>query len=133
MNNREVENKAEKSHTHPKEVTFIVNKDKIIRTLSMNQFFFLTKMTSEIFRRKKTSRTQFACITKQNKIRVRDKLKLVMEDLKERALTTLANQPLFWKRFVDEVSTTTKPGSTQTFLHHLNSIEPCITFTIEND
>ena len=37
-------------------------------------------------------------------------------------------QPLFWKRFVDDVSTTTKPDSTQTFLEHLNSIEPCIKF-----
>ena len=56
---------------------------------------------------------------------------MVMENLEERALTTLTNQPLFWKRFVDDVSTTTKLVSTQTFLKHLNSIEPCIKFTIE--
>ena len=30
VNNREVENKAEKNHSHPKQVTFIVNKVKII-------------------------------------------------------------------------------------------------------
>ena len=58
---------------------------------------------------------------------------MVMEDLEERALTSLTNQPLFWKRFVDDVSTTTKPGSDQTFLEHLNSIEPCIKFTIERE
>ena len=58
---------------------------------------------------------------------------MVMEDLEERALTSLTNQPLFWKRFVDDVSTTTKPGSAQTFLEHLNSIEPCIKFTIERE
>ena len=39
---------------------------------------------------------------------------MVMEDLEERALTTLTNQPLFWKRFVDDVSTATKFDSTQT-------------------
>ncbi|XP_068756578.1 uncharacterized protein [Montipora capricornis] len=58
---------------------------------------------------------------------------MVMEDLEERALTTLTNQPLFWKRFVDDVSTTTKFDSTQTFLEHLNSIEPCIKFTVERE
>ena len=42
---------------------------------------------------------------------------MVMEDLEERARTTLTNQPLFWKRFVDDVSTTTKFDSTQTFLN----------------
>ena len=57
---------------------------------------------------------------------------MVMEDLEERALTTLTNQPLFWKRFVDDVSTTTKLDSTLTFLEHLNSIEPCIKLTIEH-
>ena len=51
-----------------------------------------------------------------------------MEDL-----STLTNQPLFWKRFVDDVSTTTKPDSTQTVLEYLNSIEPCIKFTIERE
>ena len=61
------------------------------------------------------------------------KANMVMGDLEERSLTTLTNQPLFWKRFVDEASTTTKPDSTQTFLKHLNSIEPCITFTIERE
>ena len=58
---------------------------------------------------------------------------MVMEDLEERALTTLTNQPLFWKRFVDDVSTTTKLVSTETFLEHLNSIAPCIKFTIERE
>ena len=58
---------------------------------------------------------------------------MVMEDLEERALTTLTNQPLFWKRFVDDVSTTTKFDGTQTFLEHLNSIEPCIKFTVERE
>ena len=58
---------------------------------------------------------------------------MVMEDLEERALTTLTNQPLFWKGFVDNASKTTKPVITQTFLKHLNSIEPCIKFTIERE
>ena len=34
---------------------------------------------------------------------------------------------------MDDVSTTTKTDSTQTFLEHLNSIEPCIKFTIERE
>ena len=55
----------------------------------------------------------------------------IVMDLEERALTTLTKQPLLWKRFVDDVSTTTKSDSTQTVLEHLNSIEPCIKFTIE--
>ena len=59
--------------------------------------------------------------------------KMVMEDLEERALTTLPNQPLFWKRLVDDLSTTTKPDSTQTFLEHLSSIESRIKFTIERE
>ena len=58
---------------------------------------------------------------------------MVMEDLEERALASLTNPPLFWKRFVDDVITTAKSGSTQTFLEHLNSVEPCITFTIERE
>ncbi|XP_068756315.1 uncharacterized protein [Montipora capricornis] len=58
---------------------------------------------------------------------------MVMEDLEERALASLTNPPLFWKRFVDDVITTTKSGSTQTFLEHLNSVEPCILFTIERE
>ena len=58
---------------------------------------------------------------------------MVMEDLEERALTTLTNQPLYWKRFVEDVCTTTKIDNTQTFLEHLNSIEPCIKFTIERE
>ena len=53
---------------------------------------------------------------------------MVMEDLEERALASLS-----WKRFVDDVITTAKSGSTQTFLEHLNSVEPCITFTIEHE
>ena len=58
---------------------------------------------------------------------------MVMEDLEERALGSLTNPPLFWKRFVDDVITTAKSGSTQTFLEHLHSVEPCITFTIERE
>ncbi|XP_068716947.1 uncharacterized protein [Montipora capricornis] len=58
---------------------------------------------------------------------------MVMEDLEERALASLTNPPLFWKRFVDDVITTAKSGSTQTFLEHLNSVKPCITFTIERE
>ena len=34
---------------------------------------------------------------------------------------------------MDDVSTTTKLDNTQTFLEHLNSIEPCIKFTIERE
>ena len=43
---------------------------------------------------------------------------MVMEDFEERALTSLTNQPLYWRRFVDDVSTTTKIDSAQTFLEH---------------
>ncbi|XP_068697441.1 uncharacterized protein [Montipora foliosa] len=58
---------------------------------------------------------------------------MVMEDIEERALASLTNPPLFWKRFVDDVITTAKSVSTQTLLEHLNSVEPCILFTIERE
>jgi len=34
---------------------------------------------------------------------------------------------------VDDVSTTTKLDNAQTFLEHVNSIVPCIKFTIERE
>ena len=42
------------------------------------------------------------------------RVNMVMEDLEERALTNLTNQALFWKRFVDDVSRSTKCDSKRT-------------------
>ena len=58
---------------------------------------------------------------------------LVMEDVEERALSTCTHKPLFWKRYVDDTLSALPPDQIQAFHHHLNSIEPSIQFTIEEE
>ena len=56
---------------------------------------------------------------------------LVMEDVEERALGSFDVQPLFWKRYVDDVCTAVPSHMVQHLLQHLNSIEQSIQFTAE--
>ena len=56
---------------------------------------------------------------------------LVMEDMEQRALTTYAYPPPFWKRYVDDTFMALPTGQIQQFHDPLNSIEPTIKFTIE--
>ena len=53
---------------------------------------------------------------------------LVME---ERALSSFANSPRFWKRYADDVCVAMRRDLIPSFLDHLNSIEKTIQFTIE--
>ena len=48
---------------------------------------------------------------------------LVMEDIEERQLSTFHPPPLFWRRYVDDTCAALPPD-------HLNSIEPCVQFTV---
>ena len=56
---------------------------------------------------------------------------LVMIDIETRALSTIASQPRWWKRYVDDSSTCLKRTDVVKFHSHLNSINPHIQFTIE--
>ena len=58
---------------------------------------------------------------------------LVMEDVEERALSACTHKPLFWKRYVDDTLSALPLDQIQAFHHHLNSIEPSIQFTIEEE
>ena len=53
-----------------------------------------------------------------------------MEDVEQRALTTYAYPPPFWKRYVDDTFMALPTGQIQQFHDHLNSIDPTIKFTI---
>ena len=56
---------------------------------------------------------------------------LVMENVEQRVLATYEAQPPFWKRYVDD--TLTALPQFQQFHQRLNSIEPTIQFTIEEE
>ena len=56
---------------------------------------------------------------------------LVMEDVEDRAISGFEISPTFWKRFVDDISTSLPEDKVQPFLSHLNSVEPSIDFTVE--
>ena len=58
---------------------------------------------------------------------------LLMEDVEERVLTTFHPPPRFWRRYVDDTFTALPRDLVQQFLSHLNSIEPCIQFTVEEE
>ena len=54
---------------------------------------------------------------------------LFMEDLGTRALNTSQYPPSLWKRYVDDTLTIIKKDDKDTFLDHINSIDPNIRFT----
>ena len=57
---------------------------------------------------------------------------LFMEDLETRALNTSQHPPSLWKRYVDDTFTIIKKDHKDTFLDHINSIDPSINFTSED-
>ena len=58
---------------------------------------------------------------------------LMMEDVEERAITIFHPPPRFWRRYVDDTFTALPHDLVQQFLRHLNSIEQCIHFTVEEE
>jgi hypothetical protein len=56
---------------------------------------------------------------------------LVMEDVEQRALASVPVSLSFWKRFVDDVISAVSRNEIDILLHHLNSIDPSIQFTVE--
>ena len=57
----------------------------------------------------------------------------LMEDVEERALTTFHSPPRFWRCYVNDTFTALPRDLVQHLLSHLNSIEPCIQFTVEEE
>ena len=58
---------------------------------------------------------------------------LVMEDVEQEALSTFHTPPRFWRRYVDDTCTALPSNLVDSFHDHLNSIDPCIQFTIERE
>ena len=56
-----------------------------------------------------------------------------MEDIEEQALATHSLQPIFWKRRIDDTLTALPRDQIKQFHQHINSIEPSIEFTIEEE
>ena len=57
---------------------------------------------------------------------------LYMECLEQKALST-APPPKFWHRYVDDTFVIHKEANKQGFLQHINSVEPAISFTVEDN
>ena len=58
---------------------------------------------------------------------------LVMEDVEQEALSTFHTPPRFWRRYVDDACTALPSDLVDSFHDHLNSIDPCIQFTMEKE
>ena len=58
---------------------------------------------------------------------------LYMEYLEQKALSTAPHPPRFWCRFVDDTFVIHKEASKQDFLQHINSVDPAIKFTVEDN
>ena len=58
---------------------------------------------------------------------------LYMEYLEQKALSTASNLPRFWYRFVDNTFVIHKEVNKQGFLQHINSVDPAIKFTVEDN
>ena len=56
---------------------------------------------------------------------------LFMEEFEKQAISTSTTPPILWKRFVDDTFTIIKKNNQDSFLEHLNSINPKIQFTCE--
>ena len=56
---------------------------------------------------------------------------LYMEFLEDRALSIVVNPPRWWKRFVDYTFVILKKDHKEEFLQHINSVDPSIQFTTE--
>ena len=58
-------------------------------------------------------------------------LDLVMEDVEKRALSTSLFEPIFYKRYVDDIFTIFPTDKITELLNVFNSIEQSIQFTLE--
>ena len=58
---------------------------------------------------------------------------LYMEYLEQKALTTAPNPLRFWCRYVDDTFVIHKEVNNQGFLQHINSVDPAISFTVEDN
>ena len=58
---------------------------------------------------------------------------LYMEYLEQKALSTAPHPPRFWCRYVDDTFVIHKEANKQGFLQHINSVDPTIKFTVEDN
>ena len=58
---------------------------------------------------------------------------LYIEYLEQKALSTAPHPPRFWCRFVDDTFVIHKEVNKQDFFHHINSVNPAIKFTVEDN
>ena len=58
---------------------------------------------------------------------------LYMEAFEEQAIESAPYKPKIWKRYVDDTFTILDRGNVDRFLHHLNSQQPTIRFTMETE
>ena len=58
---------------------------------------------------------------------------LYMEYLEQKALSTAPHPPRFWYRYVDDTLVIHKETNKQGFLQHINSVDPAIKFTLEDN
>ena len=58
---------------------------------------------------------------------------LYMEYLEQKALSTAPHPPRFWHRYVDDTFVIHKRANKQGFLQHINSVDPAIKFTVEDN
>ena len=58
---------------------------------------------------------------------------LYMEYLVQKALSTAPHPPRFWCRYVDDTFVIHKEANKQGFLQHINSVDPAIKFTVEDN
>ena len=58
---------------------------------------------------------------------------LYMEYLEQKALSTAPHPPRFWHRYVDDTFVIHKRANKQGFLQHINSVDPAIRFTVEDN
>ena len=56
-----------------------------------------------------------------------------MEYLEQEALSTVPTPPRFWHRYVDDTFVIHKEVNKQGFLQHINSVDPAIRFTVEDN
>ena len=58
---------------------------------------------------------------------------LYMEYLEQKALSTAPHPPRFWCRFVDDTFVIHEEVNKQDFLQHINSVDPAIKYTVEDN
>jgi len=56
-----------------------------------------------------------------------------MEAFEEQAIESAPYKPKIWKRYVDDTFTILDRGNVDSYLHHLNSQQPTIHFTMETE